>query len=399
MCLVLFLTLLPFSSYVAALPHIQDEWGLNNTQAGFIYSTYLAGYAASALLIVPLTDRLDPRRILLGAAAVSAASNLLFPLVADDVLSGALLRAPAGIGLVGVYMPGIRVVAERFSSRGRGMAVGMFVTSFYAGSSASLAATGGLMAVLDWRQAYLAMALAAFVSVPLAYIALRGHRHMATHRSSGRLELAALKDRLTRRFILAYSLHTMELYAARVWLPAFFAATLISRGIENAQAAVTAATVGGIAFAAGSIGPVMGGVISDRWGRATSASVIFALSGACSWLIGWMGGFPWPLIVALSVFYGWAIAADSAIYSTAITEVASPSRLGSTMAIQSFLGFGAGFVGPILVGGILDLSPESIQWGLGFSFIGLLSLVAIAGLMGARSPSRSAPLTDKLRGD
>ena len=33
MSLMLFVLLLPFSSYVAALPFIQDEWGLNNTKA------------------------------------------------------------------------------------------------------------------------------------------------------------------------------------------------------------------------------------------------------------------------------------------------------------------------------------------------------------------------------
>ncbi len=37
MSLMLFVLLLPTSSYVAALPFIQEEWGLNNTQAGGIY--------------------------------------------------------------------------------------------------------------------------------------------------------------------------------------------------------------------------------------------------------------------------------------------------------------------------------------------------------------------------
>ena len=40
---VMTLVQLPFASYIAALPLIRDEWGLNNTQAGTIYSTFLAG--------------------------------------------------------------------------------------------------------------------------------------------------------------------------------------------------------------------------------------------------------------------------------------------------------------------------------------------------------------------
>ena len=36
MSFALFILLLPISSYVAALSFIQDEWGLNNTQAGAV---------------------------------------------------------------------------------------------------------------------------------------------------------------------------------------------------------------------------------------------------------------------------------------------------------------------------------------------------------------------------
>ena len=386
MSLTLFLVLSPFSSYVAALPFIQQQWDLNNTQAGMIYSAYLAGYAVSALFVIPLTDRLGPKPIMLTSATVSVVAHTLFPLVASGLVSAAVLRAIAGVGLVGVYMPGLRVISERFSESGRGVAMGLYVTAFYGANAASLAATGGLLAALEWRDAYLVMALIGAPGVAIAYLLLRDHRHISSVSSSGRLDLGVLRNRRARVFILGYSLHALELYAVRIWLPAFLTAVLVARGIDSAQAAVTAATVGGIALAAGSVGPVMGGVISDRWGRAPSATAIFALSGACSWLIGWMGDLPWGVIVGVAVVYGWAIAADSSIYSTAITEVARGGQLGSTMAVQSFLGFMGGVVGPIVVGGILDVAAESLEWGLAFSFVGLLALVAIVGLLRMREP-------------
>ena len=163
----------------------------------------------------------------------------------------------------------------------------------------------------------------------------------------------------------------------RVWLPALLAAAMIAHGEDEVSAAVGAATIGGLAMASGAIGPVMGGIISDRWGRAASASAIFALSGVCSFAVGWMVGFPWALLVGVSIIYGWAIAADSAIYSTAVTEVAEPQRLGSTMAVHSFVGFMGGVVGPIFAGAILDVSPEALKWGLTFSATGILAIAAI----------------------
>ena len=304
--------------------------------------------------------------------------------------SAMALMALAGLGLVGVYMPGLRIISERFPSRGRGVAVGLYVTAYYAANSLSLAATGGLMSSLEWRDAYLVMALASSAGLPLAYLLLRGHTRRRSGNSTGRLDLSELRNRPARYFILGYSLHAWELYAVRVWLPAFLVAALVARGVDDEQAVVRAATVGGIALAAGTLGPVVGGMISDRWGRAVSASAIFALSGACSWAIGWTGDFPWAVIVALAVVYGWAISADSAIYSTAITEVAEDAQLGSTMAVQAFLGFSGGVVGPIVVGAILDASSES--WGLGFSSVGVVSVVAVAVLLRVRSAAHGHTL-------
>lgn len=392
MSTTLFVLLFPFSSYVAALPIIQDEWNLNNTQAGAIFSAYLAGFAVSALVVVPMTDRFGSKRIFVLCTIISTVANVLFPIAANDMITASLLRALAGLGLVGVYNPGMRIVAERFANRGRGFAVGTFVTFFYASNSVSLTLTGLLMARFEWRDAYLIMGAASGASVLLAYLLLRKHESQSAYSSSGRLDLSALRNKAARIYITGYSLHAAELYVVRVWLPALLAAALISRGQDPLNAAVGAAAIGGLAMASGSIGPVMGGVISDKWGRAVSASAIFALSGVCSFAIGWMIGFPWALLVGVAIIYGWAIAADSAIYSTAVTEVAEPRRLGSTMAVHSFVGFMGGVVGPIVAGAILDVSPESLKWGLTFSATGLL---AIAAVLTMHSRWRLSPYTAK----
>ena len=173
----------------------------------------------------------------------------------------------------------------------------------------------------------------------------------------------------------------MELYAVRDWLPGLLAAVLIANGEGTYDATVKAATVGGIALAAGSVGPIIGGVISDRFGRARTAAAIFALSGLCSWAIGWAG---------IAVVYGWAISADSSIYSTAITESASAEDLGSAMALQAFLGFMSGVVGPVLVGAVLDIFPEHIEWKMAFSVVGLMAVVSIPILLRVGDPRRAA---------
>jgi MFS family permease len=67
---------LPFASYVAALPLIKTEWGLNNTQAGVIYSAFFAGYALSALVVILLTDRFGPKPVFLSPRSCPSSCTL-----------------------------------------------------------------------------------------------------------------------------------------------------------------------------------------------------------------------------------------------------------------------------------------------------------------------------------
>ena len=399
MCAMLMIALAPFSSYVAALPFIQAEWGIGNTTAGLVFSGYLAGYAVSALLVLPLTDRLPARWVFFVSASVSVVANALFPLAARNAPVGFALRFAAGIGLVGIYMPGLRIISGAFPSARRGVAMGLYVTSFYTANAVSLAATGLLLGgvpmlgEMDWRGAYLALSALSAVSVPMAYFLTRNAGGSQTARGAGRLDFGVLRNRLTRAYIAGYSLHAVELYAVRVWMPALLAAALTAQGREVASAAADAATVGGIALAFGSVGPVIGGAVSDRFGRAPSAMAIFALSGLLSLAFGWMVGAPWPMLVAIACALGWAISADSSIYTTAATETAPPGALGSTMALQAFLGFMGGVAGPVVIGAALDVVPDALRWGVGFSAVALLSVAAIATLypiarseeLGARS--------------
>ena len=83
--LALFLALLPFSAYIASLPFIQVEWGMSNAAAAVVFSSYLIGYALSSLIVVPLTDRFPPQRVLVAGIALM-----------EHECAGGQLRAAAG---------------------------------------------------------------------------------------------------------------------------------------------------------------------------------------------------------------------------------------------------------------------------------------------------------------
>ncbi|MFQ5814455.1 MAG: MFS transporter [Anaerolineae bacterium] len=396
---VMALVQLPYASYVASLPLIQEEWGLSNAQAGMIYSAYLAGFALAALFLIPLTDRLPSRWVFMACVWASVIGNLLFPLWAMDFRTGLLLRFVAGPPLVGVYVPGIRIVSERFAERRRGMAVGLFVSAFYLGNSVSLAVMSLLLPRYGWRTSYLFAALLAFSGVVLTHLLLhaKSSRVSDAPMGSGRLSLAPLRSKPLVLITTGYALHAWELYVVRVWLPPFLAAVLMARGMGPTQAAATAAGVAALMLAMGVPGPFLGGLLSDRMGRTVAAAMLLSASGVLSFVIGWMTEAPWGILLVVGAIYGFAVAADSAIYSTGLTELANPRTLGSSQAIHTFFAFGAGVLSPVITGGVLDLSPVELSWGLGFSTAGVAAVLGVCALLWLRRLPESARMANGKR--
>ncbi len=394
--LVLALSLLPSSSYAAALPLVQKEWSLTSAQAGFIFSAYQAGYVAATLLLLPLTDRVSPAWVFAASAALSTIGNALFPLWASDFVSGSILRFIAGTALVGVYMPGLRIVAELFPPERRGAPVGIYVACFYLGSNISVLLTGILLPY-GWREAYLATTVISALAPIVAVLALRGRAVRPAEGGSGRLDPEVLANRPAMLAIGAYSTHTWELYAARGWIAPFLAAALLSQGFPSGEAVSTGATIAGAAFLLGTFGVPMAGFISDRFGRTLTAGFFLAGSALCSLSIGWLGAWPWWGLFGVALLYGFMIGPDSPVYSTAVTELASPGKLGSTMAVQSFSGFLASIVGPVALGAVLDVAGPTMGWGLGFAQCGVIALLGVGALALLRRHPASARLASGKR--
>ena len=101
-------------------------------------------------------------------------------------------------------------------------------------------------------------------------------------------------------------------------------------------------------------------------------------------MAGWLLGLPPGFLVGLGFVYGFLTAADSAIYSTAVTELSPRNLIGSTQAIQSFVGFSIGALAPVAAGFILDLVESSAGWGLAFSFNETLAVVGVLCLLWLR---------------
>jgi len=378
----LFALLLPFSCYVAAIPFVRIEWEMSNVMSAVVYSGFFLGYAISALLVLPLTDKFTPAKILLCSAVVCVVSNVMFPILATGFLGAFCVRMITGVGLVGVYMTGLRVIAHTFPAERKAAAMGFFVTAFYLALGMSLLASGLLLDHLSWRSTYLLLSILALVSLPLFYLALRSNLGIDSVSNSGWLmDIRVLLFSDARSYVIAYSIHAFELYAVRVWLPAFLLYVIsVNDPVLHAGDVARSTVAAGVVLTVGSMCPFLGGLASDHFGRYSVSLALLGSSVVCSALLGFLVSIPWLGLIIFLIFYACVISADSSIYSTAITESVPTAVLGSTMAVQAFLGLVGGAAGPIVLGLIFDMTGGYIKWPLGFGLLSAMSLVAVVAV-------------------
>lgn len=145
---------------------------------------------------------------------------------------------------------------------------------------------------------------------------------------------------------------------------------------------------------------VFGNEMSIRFGR--QRLILTAMVGCIivGSVIGFASAIPYDLTAGFVLLYGLLIWLDSSSLTAGTAGGAEPPHRGATLAVHSTLGYAGGFVGPLMIGWILDLAggQSVLGWGLAYvhvaamMLIGLLAITvlrpkAIAGDQGATEAS------------
>ena len=364
----------------AVAPELAERWSLGPSATGWLSTSvqlgFVAGTAMAALL--NLADTLPSRRYFAAAAVVGAAANAAL-VIAPSYVVALVLRCVTGACLAGVYPPAMKMISTWFQSR-RGLAIGTVVGALTAGKAMPylIHAIPGIGVESVLLSASVA-AVGAALLVLLAYH--DGPFPFPRRPFSWSLARSVLGSREYRLVLGGYGGHMLELYSYWVWIPAFITASVAGMGVSASAASMLAFA----AIAIGAIGCVWGGAIADRIGYGRFVMLAMALSGACALMTPLVFGRSLPLLTILVLIWGIAVIADSAQFSTLVTQVVPAHAVGTALTLQTSIGFLLTTISIQLVPPVVEL----VGWRYAFP---MLALGPILGIVAIRRLQRSRAL-------
>lgn len=314
----------------------------SDTAVGFVPTLNQLGYALGILLLAPLGDRFDRRRIILLKAAVLCVALLLGGL-APGV--GLLLAVSFVVGMAASLAQDIVPAAATLAPEAsRGKVVGSVMTGLLLGILLSRVVSGVVAARFGWRAMYLTAAAS------VALVGVGAWRGLPRFRPTSTLSYGALLGSLAslwrqhgalRRAALAQGLLS-------IGFSAFWSTLAVM--LHGAPFHLGSAVAGafGLAGAAGALGAPVAGRVSDRFGPAVVTrlgagltAVSFATMLALPWLA--PGARLWLLGVS-------AIGFDLGVQMTLVAhqtlvfgiDPAARSRLNAVLFVCMFIGMAIG---------------------------------------------------------
>jgi ACS family hexuronate transporter-like MFS transporter len=325
-------------------PTIRHELGLSNSQYGVILFCFLLGMAVFQIPNGLLMDRIGPRRGFSVIVFVWSVASFLHS-AARSVLHFGILRFCLGGAECGNYTGGLKLVAQRFPVRERGLAGGIFNACNFVGSGAAPVIVAWLALHFSWRTAFMVASSSGFLWM-LAWRMVypkdldRQDLDSEPPGSGAEIEendvplIQILKYRQTWGLILLRSLTGPLSQFYWLWLPEYLSS---ARGLSLRQLG----HVVWIPYLFGGLGNVLGGFMAgqlQKHGRSVDLSRRLPLfTGAII-----------ASVANLVVYF-----APSVPLAVALLAIAN---FGANMIEPSFIGYFGDFFPPRLVGRVTALT-------------------------------------------
>lgn len=372
-------------SYGVFLPHMLNELEWDRSTLAAPFSLYVLMYTGLSFFAGRLTDRLGPR-IVIVIGALGLGSGYMSMSTIEEVWEPYVYLAMASLGGAAAFVPCNATVIRWFVRR-RGLALGL------ASSGISFAAVVGppiavvLIQAADWRKALLIMGAGA------AVLMLAASRLMHRDPESIGLVPDAASDSVPETVLeqegwtLKAARRTSAFWVLMAclfitWLAIFvpfvhLTGHALERGLSPVESALLLTFIG----VGGLLGRVIGGGMTDRFGRLpgiviaillqTSAFAGFTISDSFLWLAVW------------AMAFGVGYSGVSVLFPALFGDLFGRAHAGAIVGFVFAVGGGSAAAGPYFAGAVFDATGG---YQVAFITCAVLNLVALALLAFLRPP-------------
>ena len=363
--------LLGFACYAVVLTTLQEEWHLTNLESGLLASAFFFGYMLAVPLATALTDRVDARKVYLVGGLCATSGLLGMGLFAFNFWTALFFMAMNGAGLAGTYMPGLKILSDRIQSGEITRHIAFYTAFFGIGTGFSYVCSGWILSALGWHYVFGIIALGPFTAFLIVLLLIPPLQH---EKWKGAIQIRlhdifpvekwklVLQDKKASGFIFGYTAHSLELFASRSWLVAFF---VFCGAVSGETFILAATTLAGVINFFGVPASILGNEIALRVGRQKWVCIVMLTSAVLGIALACSTSQSWWLIVVLAIGHAVFIMADSATLTAGLVTSAQENIKGAAMGLHSLMGFGGGMVGPAIFGFVLDISgsrSSQIAW-------------------------------------
>ena len=320
---------------------LAGEFHATPAAIGLVPTLTQLGYALGLILLAPLGDRYDRRRIILGKAAMLCAA-LLAAAAAPSI--GVLLAASLAIGISATLAQDIVPAAATLAPEtSRGKTVGTVMTGLLLGILLSRVVSGFVAEHAGWRSMFVVAAL----SIAMLGVAVwRGlPRFLPTTQIPYRALMASLVTLLLRYSGLRRAALAQGLLS--VAFSAFWSTLAVMLHAAPFHLGSAAAGAFGLAGAAGALAAPLAGKLADRKGpeMVTRIGAGLVVAAFIAMALGSLGsGGPLWLIAVGAVVFDLGVQASLIAHQTIVysLEPAARSRLNAVLMGSMFIGMASG---------------------------------------------------------
>ena len=318
----------------AILPDIQRSLHIH-TAPGSITSVVQLGFIAGTLIfaIFSIADRFVPAKVFFISSLIAAAGNISIIWFAGNLTGLYVLRFTTGFFLAGIYPVGMKIASDWYE-KSLGKALGLLVGALVFGTALPHLLRSNLYA-LPWKQVLVFTSAFALIGglLILLFVGEGPYRKPAT-RFQFSVMFQIFRSADFRAAAIGYFGHMWEIYTFWAFVPLVFAFYNSANG-----AAMNVPLWSFIVIAAGGVGCIAGGYVSERINSSFIAFVSLITSGLCCVSsIAFFHMSP-AIFIPMVILWGIAVAADSPQFSSLVAKTAIAEYKGTALTIVTCIGF------------------------------------------------------------